>query len=122
LPLFFGLRRKFLEGFMKYGYFKGKKVAECQDSQTSLMDRFKKQGIVDEWREAGTDPKEAARIEAEKAAAEKTEAERVAAEKEAARIEAERKASKAIKGGGNEGGNGGTGLYDKGADGGRGNK
>jgi hypothetical protein len=85
---------------MKHGYFKGKKVAEVQDSQTSLMNKFKKQGIVDEWREADADPKktaEAERLEAErarKAAAEKAEAERLAAAKEAAaKVEAERLAA-----------------------------
>jgi hypothetical protein len=68
---------------MKHGYFKGKKVAECQDSQTSLMDRFRKQGLVDEWRDAEQQPAakaEAERIAAEKAAAVKAEAERLAAE------------------------------------------
>jgi uncharacterized protein YaiL (DUF2058 family) len=89
---FFGLKAQFFGGLMKHGYFKGNKVAEVQDSQTSLMNKFKKQGIVDEWREA--DPKkvaEAKRLEAEKAAAEKAEAEQMAAKKEAeAKAEAER--------------------------------
>jgi membrane protein involved in colicin uptake len=82
---------------MKYGYFKGKKVAEVQDSQISLMDRFKKRGLVDEWRDTESDPKQAAekaaseKAEAERLAAEKAEADRLAAEKEAAeKAEAER--------------------------------
>jgi hypothetical protein len=74
---------------MKHGFFKGKKVAECQDSQTSLMDRFKKQGLVDEWRDAGAkqpDKAEAdslAEEQAKKAAADKAEADRAATEKAA---------------------------------------
>jgi hypothetical protein len=87
---------------MQYGYFKGKKVAECQDSQTGLMNKFKKQGLVDEWRDAKQQPAAgieikddaltanmAARAEAERRAAEQAEADRVAAEKaEAERREA----------------------------------
>jgi hypothetical protein len=106
---------------MKHGYFKGNKVAEVQDSQTALMDRFKKQGIVDEWRDA--DSKKAPEVdpsridipdneplsfktEAEKAA-ERAEAERLAAE-EAARVEAERLAAQ--KAGGGNGGIGDNGY------------
>jgi membrane protein involved in colicin uptake len=107
LPLFL-VKGEIFGGFMKHGYFKGKKVAEVQDSQTSLMDRFKKQGIVNEWREADADPKKAAeaeRLEAErKAAAEKAEAEKLAAEKEAAtKTEAERLEAEKAKGGGGSG-------------------
>lgn len=53
---------------MKHGYYKGNKVAECQDSQTSLMDRFKKQGIVDEWREVLEEEKQFAKAEVDKPA------------------------------------------------------
>jgi membrane protein involved in colicin uptake len=88
---FFWFKAQLFGGLMKYGYFKGKKVAEVQDSHASLMDKWKKQGLVDEWRDAEPDPEQAAekaeaeRLAAEKAAAEKAEAERLAAEKEAAK-------------------------------------
>jgi hypothetical protein len=115
IAAFFGLRAQFFGGFMKHGYFKGNKVAECQDSQTSLMEKFKKQGIVDEWREADPNPSgidvldrealdiksEADLLEAERVATEKAEAERVAAEKEAAaKAESERLEAEKAKGGG----------------------
>ena len=34
---------------MKHGFLKGHKVAECQNSQTQLMARFLKDGVVDQW-------------------------------------------------------------------------
>jgi hypothetical protein len=37
---------------MKYGFLKGRKVAECQDSQKQLMARFLKENVVDEWRDS----------------------------------------------------------------------
>jgi hypothetical protein len=39
---------------MKYGFLKGRKVAECQDSQKQLMARFLKENVVDEWRDSET--------------------------------------------------------------------
>jgi hypothetical protein len=136
---FFLVKGAIFGGFMKHGYFKGNKVAEVQDSQTALMDRFKKQGIVDEWRDA--DPKKAPevdpsridipdneslsikteteRLDSEGAAAERAEAERLAAE-EAARTEAESLAAQKA-GGGNDNGYGGGGDLSRGGSGGSGN-
>lgn len=37
---------------MKYGFFKGHKVAECQDTQVHLMARFLRERTVDEWRDS----------------------------------------------------------------------
>jgi hypothetical protein len=44
---------------MKHGFLRGHKVAECQDSQTQLMARFLKDGVVDEWRDAEAASKQA---------------------------------------------------------------
>ena len=41
---------------MKHGFLKGHNVAECQNSQTQLMARFLKDGVVDQWRDSENTP------------------------------------------------------------------
>ena len=41
---------------MKHGFLKGHKVAECQNSQTQLMARFLKDGVVDKGRDSENTP------------------------------------------------------------------
>jgi hypothetical protein len=43
---------------MKYGFLNGHKVAECQDTQLHLMARFKRERVVDEWRDSDAETKE----------------------------------------------------------------